>query len=144
MDQFREEEHIGFLIRQVAHLSHQRFNQSLEKEGITAMQEGILSFLNRHHGSTQTQLKDYLLIKASSVTKLVDQLEDKGLLTRTAHPNDARIKLLQLTSTGQNLQNHLWNIKISVEAEITQNLTEDQRTAMLFSLQKMRETLINL
>lgn len=136
-----EEEHIGFLIRQVAHLSHQLFNKSLEKEGITATQEGILSFLNRHKGATQSQLRDYLLVRASSVTKLVEQLEAKSLLTRSSHPDDARIKLLKLTTKGQQLQQKLWEIKMSVEAEITVSLSNAEQEAMRKSLQKMRQTL---
>ncbi|MCU1536529.1 MAG: transcriptional regulator, MarR family, partial [Humibacillus sp.] len=39
----------------------------------------------------------------TSVTNAVDRLEDAGLVTRTAHPEDRRTVLVALTPTGRTL-----------------------------------------
>lgn len=118
-----EEQHIGYLLRQTAHLSHTIYNKKLEKEGISVSQDSVLSLLYRSNGLTQKELQQALYIQASSLTKLIDILEKKGLVTRISHPEDARYKLISLTEVGSSLKNQLWSVKTEAEKEITKGLS---------------------
>jgi DNA-binding MarR family transcriptional regulator len=57
-------------------------------------------------------LADRLGIDASYVTTIADQLEERGLIERRAHPTDRRIKSLALTAEGRRLRellaDNLW------------------------------------
>jgi DNA-binding MarR family transcriptional regulator len=46
---------------------------------------------------------DRLQVHATSVTNLVDKLEDQGLVARRAHPRDRRATLAELTDDGRTL-----------------------------------------
>jgi DNA-binding MarR family transcriptional regulator len=43
----------------------------------------------------------------STITGIIDTLEEKGLVTRTPNTQDRRSQLVQLTETGKNLQNQV-------------------------------------
>ncbi len=47
-----------------------------------------------------SELSKALHCQPSNITVLVDSLEDKGLVTREAHPDDRRAKQLTLTKSG--------------------------------------------
>jgi MarR family 2-MHQ and catechol resistance regulon transcriptional repressor len=42
-----------------------------------------------------------VLLTSGSITTAVDRLEDRGLVRRTAHPEDGRTRLVQLTTQGR-------------------------------------------
>jgi DNA-binding MarR family transcriptional regulator len=46
-------------------------------------------------------LADRLGLDPANLTSVVDRLEERGLVTRQPHPQDRRVKLLELTSTGR-------------------------------------------
>jgi DNA-binding MarR family transcriptional regulator len=46
-------------------------------------------------------LADRLGLDPANLTSVVDRLEERGLVTRQPHPQDRRVKLLELTPTGR-------------------------------------------
>lgn len=50
------------------------------------------------------ELAEHLRIAPRSATEVVDQLADKGLVERRAHPTDRRATLLSLTGPGEQLR----------------------------------------
>jgi DNA-binding MarR family transcriptional regulator len=50
--------------------------------------------------ATLRDIAEYLGVDAPYATVIVNKLEDVGLVERTAHPDDDRRKLVQLTSAG--------------------------------------------
>ena len=64
----------------------------------------------------------------SNMTGIVDRLEERGLVERTAAENDRRVKLIALTERGRALRDELQR-RIAVPPEVIANLAEaDQRT----------------
>jgi DNA-binding MarR family transcriptional regulator len=66
--------------------------------GITEAQ--TMSNLVVHTSMGQTELADALGITTSSVTSLIDRMEDSGLVRRQPHPRDRRRTVVQLTKYG--------------------------------------------
>lgn len=52
-------------------------------------------------GMTQVQLASALGLNPASVSRIVDMLEQRDLLTRIDHPLDRRCKVIQLTDRGR-------------------------------------------
>jgi DNA-binding MarR family transcriptional regulator len=76
--------------------------------GISAAQWGVLVTLDRFksdyaQGMRLSDLGELLLVRAPSVTSVVDRLERSGLVTRATQPGDLRAKLVRLTDSGQRL-----------------------------------------
>jgi DNA-binding MarR family transcriptional regulator len=51
--------------------------------------------------ATQRELADRVVADAPYVTLMVDDLESRGLVTRSPHPQDRRAKLVALTADGR-------------------------------------------
>lgn len=64
---------------------------------------GLLSIIWIQPGISQNELASVVALKKSAVTKLVTQMEDRGLITRTKSPEDRRINNLTLTASGEAL-----------------------------------------
>lgn len=54
-------------------------------------------------GLSQVELAGHLGKSATSATRLIDSLEVQGMVARSAHPHDRRIKVILLTDVGQEL-----------------------------------------
>jgi DNA-binding MarR family transcriptional regulator len=53
------------------------------------------------------EVADQLACDSSNLTGITDRLEERGLVKRTADPNDRRVKLLVLTDEGERLRGEL-------------------------------------
>jgi DNA-binding MarR family transcriptional regulator len=51
--------------------------------------------------TTLREIAEYLSVDAPYATVIVNKLEDVGFVERTAHPDDDRRKLVQLTTAGR-------------------------------------------
>jgi DNA-binding MarR family transcriptional regulator len=74
-------------------------------------------------------LGERLGIDASYVTTIADQLEDRGLIQRQAHPTDRRVKSLALTEEGrrqrERLVGELWS-----NGSVLDRLTQVERAEL--------------
>jgi DNA-binding MarR family transcriptional regulator len=136
-----QDQHIGYLIQQISHLVIQRHNRKLENEGVTSSQERLLTLLLLKDGATQSELQQDLLIKPSSVTKLIDVLEHKGLVTRISDARDGRVKTIHLTEKGKQLEKRLWQIKDELEVEISSSLSNQQTDLLIQLLNEIKHNL---
>ncbi|HXH13666.1 MAG TPA: MarR family transcriptional regulator [Alphaproteobacteria bacterium] len=59
-----------------------------------------LVFLSRHPGASLSSVADYLGVTRPTTSVLVERLVRRGLVTRTAHPEERRRIVLALTPTG--------------------------------------------
>ncbi len=81
------------------------FNR-FQKAGLSATQFMTLNLLpTSEHGLTLTELAHAMNLSAATVTKTIDSLEARGLLTRTKSDQDRRQVLIALTAGGKTLHN---------------------------------------
>jgi DNA-binding MarR family transcriptional regulator len=59
--------------------------------------------MSREHTRPLGQLSKHLMVHPTTITLVIDQLEGKGLVTRTAHRTDRRTVLASLTDVGREL-----------------------------------------
>jgi DNA-binding MarR family transcriptional regulator len=64
----------------------------------------------------------------SNVTGIVDGLEERGLVVRTASEGDRRVKLIALTAEGRRVRARLMRAVETPPAWLTQLSPADQRT----------------
>ena len=61
--------------------------------------------ISRDHTRPLGQLSRHLMVHPTTVTLVIDQLENRGLVTRTPHPTDRRTVLAALTDAGRDAVN---------------------------------------
>jgi DNA-binding MarR family transcriptional regulator len=93
----------GYLIRQAQVWVFQDFNETLAPLDIHPAQYSILTVIRENPGLSQMALSQVLGIVRSGVVPLLDGLESRKLLKRTAHVSDRRSHALYLTEEGNTL-----------------------------------------
>lgn len=78
-------------------------DQSLRQYGLTLSQRDVLLALWEDAPLDQSTLRERLGLEQSSVSRLVDGLVRRDLVCLSAHPEDRRVRLAELTPAGRGL-----------------------------------------
>lgn len=95
------EENLGTLLGQVARLMRRNFDERARSIGVTRPQWQVLSLLRSHPGSNQGTLADLLDVEPITVARMIDRLQEAGLVERRADPADRRAWRIHLTDKGE-------------------------------------------
>jgi len=139
---FRNEYHKGLInITYTArHLSYE-FYQSLKKHGLTEQQYNVLRILRGFHSEAPLSIsfiKERMLDKDSDVSRIVDRLVQKALLSRVENPKDRRQKSVEITESGLVLLDSMFNCEQKVDTLLS-NLTIEEVNKLNQLLDKVRE-----
>ncbi|MFC1961339.1 MarR family winged helix-turn-helix transcriptional regulator, partial [Chloroflexota bacterium] len=75
----------------------------LQPLGLTIPQYRVLLLLNQQDGLRLTTLSEHLIRAKSTITRIIDQLERQGLVTRSSDLEDRRAQRVLLTDAGASL-----------------------------------------
>ena len=80
-------------------------DRALRPHGLTFARYEVLMLLSFSRGGALpiTKVGDRLMVHPTGITKLVDKLEQEGLVVREAHPTDRRGTLAKITDKGRKL-----------------------------------------
>ncbi|KJK23942.1 MFS transporter [Burkholderiaceae bacterium 16] len=99
-ENFRLTQSVGFFLNKARNLVLMEMDAALKELDITAQQMGILLSLSRGVATTPFELSKLLVIDTGLMTRMLDKLEHKGLLTRSRSVDDRRVVNLELTAKG--------------------------------------------
>lgn len=118
-------------------------SRHLRKAGVelTTDQCRVLFYLFFHDGCTQSDLVRMLMQDKSGVSRQLDCLERKGLLTRNPSPADVRQKCIHLTDKGWALQDACLECGKAVQDVAFRDLDAAERTQLLELLRKVLQAL---
>lgn len=97
---------------------------------IQGREYALMLLLEAHPRLWQSQIADALNLDRTTVTYLVDALEQRGWLARTRDPSDRRAHVVALTAAGETA---LTQIKPAVEdakADLMAPLTDDEQAQL--------------
>lgn len=96
-------ETLPFEIGETAHALRKAFDRRAVGLGVTRAQWKVLFKLTRYPGLRQIELADMLDIEPITLSRIVDRLEEAGLVERVADPADRRAWRLHVTARAQPL-----------------------------------------
>ena len=96
-------ETLPFEIAETAHALRKAFDRRAVGMGVTRAQWKVLFRLSRRPGLRQIELADMLDIEPITLSRIVDRLEEAGLVERVADPADRRAWRLHVTAQAQPL-----------------------------------------
>lgn len=88
-------------LQRATHATLHALEAELAGLGLAASEINALANLADGSGRTVSVLGAAIGIRPTTLTSLLDRLERRGLVTRTAHPDDRRAVLVQLTPSGR-------------------------------------------
>ena len=130
---------VGFLLSQLGFESARRWAARLEPLGLDPRQGLVLRVLDAGGAMTQADLARAIRVPASKIVGLVDELEAKGLVERRAGQADRRVRVLHLTDRGRGAVTDLARISREHEADLTGDLTADDRQRLLELLEQVAD-----
>lgn len=80
-------------------------------------------------------------VAKSRVTKIVEQLLKKGLVTKVDDPVDGRVKLIGLTPKGRDKVREVEQFYQEIHWEILRQINENERKALLSYLETLNEAM---
>jgi DNA-binding MarR family transcriptional regulator len=93
----------GHYIRRLHQIAVAIFLQETELHGLTPVQYAALSKVGLAPGIDQRTLARSIGLDTSTIAGVIDRLEARGLMQRSASPEDRRVRLLSLSRAGQDL-----------------------------------------
>lgn len=88
-------------IGETAHALRKAFGRRVASIGVTGAQWKVLFKLTLKPGLRQTDLADLLDIEPITLTRIIDRLQEAGLVERTPDPTDRRAWRLHVTAKAQ-------------------------------------------
>lgn len=121
----------GLVSRALGHRLEEKFG----KHGIklTAAQWSIISLLQKKTDQTQKDITVFMELDKVMVKRLIDQLENTGLVTRTTSETDRRANYVNLTKSGADLYDKSVGHAEEALNQAYKNITKDEHNH-LFSL----------
>lgn len=132
--------HIGFWMRRVSnHVSHS-FARKLEGAGVTVAEWVVLREMYGGNATTSPSAIATLTgLSRGAVSKLIDRLRHKGLVTRRESAGDRRYQDLQLTLAAVALVPKLATLADGNDTEMFRVLSASERKMLLALLRKTAE-----
>ena len=134
---------LGFLLRDTSRLMRRRFLQRAREVGLplNRSEAAVLMHVEHAPGLSQVQLAEQLDMEAISLVRLIDSLQEAGLIERRAHPHDRRIRTLWLTEAARPILAQVRAVALEVRAQALAGMPDDKREVLLDLLVKVRRNL---
>ena len=136
-------ETLPFEIAETAHALRRAFDRRAATLGVTRAQWKVLFRVHRQPGLRQVELADILDVEPITLCRIVDRLEEAGLVERQRDPADRRAWRLEVTEQAQPLITKLRALADELMAEAFAGLTEPELELMRRKMAKIRDNLSN-
>ncbi|MEJ8572677.1 MarR family winged helix-turn-helix transcriptional regulator [Microbaculum marinum] len=122
--------HLGYWLRMVSNAVSHAFAARLAKDGVTVAEWVFLRKLYDVETRAPTRLAGDLGMTKGAISKLADRLIGKGLVERTADPDDGRAHTLGLTRSGRDKVPRLAALADETDAAFFGDLEPSDRAAL--------------
>ncbi|WP_250214624.1 MarR family winged helix-turn-helix transcriptional regulator [Acrocarpospora catenulata] len=111
-----------------------RLNRRLRKQGtghsLTPTQLATLAAVERHTAMTPGELAEHEKVQPPSMTRVIANLEERGLVARSPHPSDRRQVSISVTPDGAALLKEERRLKEAWLAQRLKDLTPEERATL--------------
>jgi DNA-binding MarR family transcriptional regulator len=139
---FRNEYYKGFInLRYTTNLLSYEMVRSFKRFGITEPQYNVLRILRGFRSEAPLSvgfIKERMLDKVSDVSRIIDRLVDRKMVTRVENPADRRQKSIEITGKGLTLLDDMLDCEKQTD-NLLSNLTPDEIKELNRLLDKARD-----
>lgn len=129
---------VGYNLRRAAARQRERFRNVFTPYDIRPVQLTALTIILHNDRLGQSALGKAMDIKRANVVKLLDELEQRGLIKRTTSAVDRRAYELRLTPGGKKLTRELLALHQKLEADLAMSLGREELEQLVKLLRKFR------
>ena len=142
-----ENNKIGIEIKAISNRMMRKLDNEASKiddKSISSAQKRVIIYLyeQKDNGDIfQRDVEQYLSIRRPTATRMLNNMEENGLVKRESVEYDGRLKKLTLTQKSIDLYNDIFNEIDVVEKHMTRGLTESEKQEFLRIARKIRKNL---
>lgn len=134
-------DNIAFEIAETARLIRREANRRFAGLGTTGAQWRVLARLTHFDGQRQVELAEALDMEPITLCRMVDRLEESGLVERRKDPADRRAWRIFLTGAAAPVVDRLHALGTSFNSELLEGVAEDDLVVLRRVLAQVRENL---
>ncbi len=134
-------DNLGQILSDVSRLLRRAFDERARGIGVTRPQWQVLTILARHEGINQGGLAELLEVEPITLCRMVDRLQEAGLVERRPDPSDRRAWRLFLSGKANALLAELRPLALGLFDEAMNGLTLVERDRLLEMLERIRANL---
>lgn len=105
--------------------------------GLTVFQARLINLIGRAEGISQMDIGVRTQRDKAQVARTVKELEEFGLVARSAHPSDGRAKCLALTEAGRLVHARLTERRGQLAADTLATFSDDEKRLLRSGLEKL-------
>ncbi|MBP3273103.1 MAG: winged helix-turn-helix transcriptional regulator [Ruminococcus sp.] len=121
---------VGGEVKMISNLMKRRLMQirGADEESVTSSGGWILGYLEGNEGEDifQRDLEDRFCLRRATVSKMLQLMEQKGLIERQSVKHDARLKKIVLTEKGRMANHETLAALQQSEREVTEGIPEEK------------------
>ncbi|MEQ7873029.1 MarR family transcriptional regulator [Sphingomonas sp. ASV193] len=129
---------LAWNISETAHALRRLYGRRAQEHGITRAQWGVLKNLALSPGLKQVELAERLDVEPITLCRMVDRMEESGLVARQRDPADRRAWRLALTDKAQPLLAELRAMSEGLAEAAFDGLTGEEVTQLQAMLARIR------
>jgi DNA-binding MarR family transcriptional regulator len=129
------------LIEEISFCCQERLVILSQKFHLTQAELRTLLLFKNERYLTVTSIAQKLEVAKSRVTKVLDGLTKKKMIQRIDDPEDARIKLISLTPTGQKKTREIDEFTTDMHHHLVLSLNPEERKSVIGSLEVLRASM---
>ena len=132
-----------YLLSDTARQLRRAFDARVRKLGMTSAQARLLLLLDHSEGENQGFYAERLEVEAISLCRLIDRMEEAGLIERRRDPADRRAWRVHLTERSRQVIDQVRAGLDGMEEEMLTGLNRDERGNLLALLEKVRANFVD-
>ena len=129
------------LIGELHNCCKERYTTEAKAFRVPQAELRCLMLFDGHKYLTGIEIAGLLEVAKSRATVIIENLERKGLVQRSPDPNDARVKLINLTPAGQKKVREIEEFMFSLHQQLLGQIDPAQRTNVITALETLRSSM---
>src|SRR5690606_23619137 len=122
---FMKEKTIDYVLRATWIAVSKMYNEEAGKAGSTMATGFALLSIDPEKGTPSTSLGPKMGMEATSLSRILKSMEEKGLIIRKKHPKDGRIVLLHLTEFGKEMREYSKGVVLRFDETVKESVSEE-------------------
>jgi DNA-binding MarR family transcriptional regulator len=129
------------LISELHNCCKERYSHEAKTFMMPQAELRCLMLFEGHKYLTGIQIAGLLEVAKSRATVIIENLDKKGMVQRSPDPNDARVKLINLTPAGQRKVREIEEFMFSLHQQLLGQIDPGQRSSVINALETLRSSM---
>lgn len=119
-----KEKTIDYVLRVTWMAVSKMYNEEAGKAGSTMSTGFALLSIDPEEGTPSTSLGPKMGVEATSLSRILKTMEEKGLIIRKKNPNDGRSVLIYLTDFGKEMRDYSKRVVLKFDETVKENVSD--------------------